>query len=84
MVARNLRAHPGEIDLLVRFGHRLVVVEVKTRWRADPALAFTPEKAERVWRSALRLRPTPHRVDLVTVRVGPAGIEVRWLPGGAG
>jgi len=81
VVARNLRLWPGEIDLLVLFGRLLVVVEVKSRQREDPADEFTSEKAARLRRAGARLQPPPQRYDLVTVRFGAAGVDVRWLPG---
>lgn len=60
---------------------RLVVVEVKTRVGADPAEEFTEEKAARLLRSGDRLPNRPDRYDLVAVRIGSRGAEVRWLPG---
>ena len=80
IVARNVRAGRGEIDLLVRFGRQLAAVEVKTRHDADPLEAFTPEKARRVREAAARLRPPVHRIDLVAVRLTDAGVEIRWQP----
>jgi Holliday junction resolvase-like predicted endonuclease len=81
VVARNLRLWPGEIDLLVLLGGRLVAVEVKSRWLDDPADEFTREKSARLQRFGARLRPAPHRYDLVTVRFGRRGADVRWIPG---
>jgi len=65
----------------VTLGESLVAVEVKTRVGADPVEEFTDLKADRVRRSGGRLARRPQRYDLVTVRVTPAGAEVRWLPG---
>ena len=81
MVARNVRLWPGEIDLLVLFGGLRVVVEVRSRWREDPVEVFTIEKAARLRRAGARLDPPPDRYDLVAVRFGGAGVDVRWLPG---
>jgi Holliday junction resolvase-like predicted endonuclease len=79
---RNARSGRGEIDLVVRFGSRVVAVEVKTRREGgiDPIEAFTPRKARIVRQAARRLIPQAHRVDLVAVTVGEAGIDIRWLP----
>ncbi len=81
MIARNLRIWPGEIDLLILFGGLLVVVEVKSRWREDPSDEFTPEKSARLRRTGARLWRVPQRYDLVTVRFGAGGVDLRWLPG---
>jgi Holliday junction resolvase-like predicted endonuclease len=80
-VGRNVRAGRGEIDLLVRLDATLVAVEVKTRAGGDPRRAYTPEKARHVVEAAGRLQPSPRRVDLVAVAVGPAGVDIRWIPG---
>jgi putative endonuclease len=80
VLARNQRVWPGEIDLLIRIGSVLVLVEVKTRIGADPAEALTGDKAERLRRSGARLRRRPDRYDLVAVRLSANGAEVRWLP----
>jgi hypothetical protein len=58
-----------------------VAVEVKTRIGSDPRDGYTPQKADRVWASAGRLRPRPRRVDLVTVTLSDAGADIRWIPG---
>ena len=81
VVARNLRPWPGEIDLLVEMRGSLVAVEVKTRIAAEPAEGLTDLKSERVRRAGGRIYPRPDRYDLVTVRLGRDGVEVRWLPG---
>jgi putative endonuclease len=81
LVARNVRAGPGEIDLLVQWGRELVAVEVKARVGADPRPSFTSEKARRVRDTMRLLSPRPHRLDLVAVEVGQAGVDVRWVPG---
>jgi Holliday junction resolvase-like predicted endonuclease len=80
-MARNLRAWPGEIDLLVVWEERLVAVEVKTRMEADPVEGFTADKAARLRRTGSRLPRRPDRYDLIAVRLRPAGVEVRWTPG---
>lgn len=74
---RNWRCPIGEIDLVVRRGRLLVVVEVKTR-RTDaygvPALAVTAPKQRRLrrlaatWLAAHRTRPRPEvRFDVASV-----------------
>ncbi|NIS35581.1 MAG: YraN family protein, partial [Gemmatimonadetes bacterium] len=62
-------------------GRAVVLVEVKTRVGEDPAEGLTDEKAARLRRSGARLPRPPDRYDLVTVRLGEDGAEVRWLPG---
>ncbi len=52
-VARNLKTPVGEIDLVVRRGRVLAVVEVKTRGTlADAAASIRPEQQARIRRSA--------------------------------
>jgi len=81
VVGRNVRAGRGEIDLLVRWDGKLVAVEVKTRQGGDPRTSFTRDKASKVRATMKRLKPRPQRLDLVAVEVGPAGADIRWLPG---
>jgi putative endonuclease len=55
IVARNWRCRIGEIDLILRRGHMLVVAEVKARRSGAfgvPALAVTPTKQQRLRRLA--------------------------------
>jgi len=80
-VASNLRAGPGEIDLLVAIGGRVVAVEVKTRVGEDPLIQLTGEKERRMWEAASRLRPRPSRIDVVAVRLDRRGATVRWVQG---
>lgn len=58
-----------------------MAVEVKTRIAGDPVESLTGVKAGAVRRSGARLPRRPDRYDLVAVRLGPGGAEVRWLPG---
>ena len=81
MVGRNVRAGRGEIDLLVRLDATLIAVEVKTRAVGDARSAYSGEKARNVAETARRLRPAPNRLDLITVAVGPEGVDIRWIPG---
>ncbi len=80
MLARNVRAGGGEIDLVVRIGGELAAVEVKTASQGDPAVNFTSEKERRVRRAALALAPAVRRVDLVTVALADDGVTFRWHP----
>ncbi len=84
MVARNLPVGRGEIDLLVRFGDRHVVVEVKTvgsgAVAGDPVERLTPAKLRQVRALAAELarRYGPVRVDFIGVRVEATGVTVNW------
>jgi len=80
-VGRNVRAGRGEIDLLVRLDANLVAVEVKTRASGDARAAYSADQARNVAETARRLRPAPNRLDLITVAVGAAGVDIRWIPG---
>jgi Holliday junction resolvase-like predicted endonuclease len=76
-----VRVGRGEIDLVVAFRGQRVAVEVKTIQTGgldDPAYAFTRSKATQVRQLANRMGIP--RVDLVTVLIGPAGIDIRWIP----
>jgi len=87
LLDRNWRCDLGEIDLVMREGNTLVVVEVKTRSNlayGTPHEAITPVKLERLKRLGERFA-TEHgldgvemRVDLVAVlrpRKGPSVVE---------
>lgn len=78
----NWRCEDGEIDLVMREGDLLVVVEVKSRTsdqHGDPLEAVGPEKALRLrrlagrWVSEHAARPTGIRLDLVAVRLRSKG-----------
>jgi putative endonuclease len=48
ILARNYRAHGGEIDIVARRGRTIVFVEVKARGALeDAAIAITPQKQRR-------------------------------------
>ena len=48
ILARNFRAHGGEIDIVARRGRTIVFVEVKARGDLDnAAIAITPQKQRR-------------------------------------
>jgi putative endonuclease len=79
---RNWRCPAGEIDIVARDGHTLVVCEVKTRSSeafGDPVEAVTPAKAARLrrlaamWLDATGVRVHDVRVDVVGIRRGRAG-----------
>jgi len=68
-VARNLRTPVGEIDLAVRRGGTLAIVEVKTRGRfADAAEAIRPEQQARIRRAAEWLLAQRPDLARLTVR----------------
>ena len=75
---RNWRCELGEIDLVLRDGHVLVICEVKTRSSrryGAPLEAVSEEKATRLkilaarWCEVHDARPTDIRIDLVGVLV---------------
>jgi putative endonuclease len=73
VLARNVRAGGGELDLIARDGDTLVFVEVKTRRGGDPAEAVTPAKQATLTRAALaflkrhRLLEQRCRFDVVAI-----------------
>jgi putative endonuclease len=86
ILARNVRAGGGELDLIARDGDTLVFVEVKTRRDGDPAEAVTPAKQAKLTRAALaflkrhRLLEQRCRFDVVAIvwdesRGGPPAIQ---------
>jgi hypothetical protein len=56
-----------------------VAVEVKTRVAADPIEEFSDEQAARLRRAGQAIGTV--RCDLITVRPGRRGVEIRWLRG---
>lgn len=81
--ARRLSTRWAELDLLCREGDTLVVVEVKTGRvgpRFRPGMRLDRATLERLWHAARGLaRGARARVDLVEVRLGPAGPVVSHL-----
>ena len=83
ILARNVRAGGVELDLIVRRGRRVVVVEVKAKDGArfgDPLEAVDERKRERLRRGAEAwLQANPHLVRLAiafeVAAVRPGGIE---------
>ena len=88
LLDRNWRCAEGELDLVLRDGHDLVVCEVKTRRGVacgTPHEAITPAKLARLQELAVRWlheHEVPHppgiRIDLVAIlrpRRGPSVVE---------
>jgi putative endonuclease len=73
LLGRRVRTEAGEVDLVLRRGRTLVVVEVKRRHRADGETRWLSRRQEtRVRAAAARLRGDAGwartvRVDLVTI-----------------
>ncbi len=76
VLARNWRCDLGEVDIVARDGHVLVVCEVKTRSslrHGSPFEAVTERKLHRLERLGMRwirergVRPMSMRVDVVSV-----------------
>jgi putative endonuclease len=91
LLDRNWRCESGEIDLVLREGHVLVVCEVKTRSSDDfgtPHEAIDPAKLERLkrlgvlWAEAHEVQPAETRIDLVAVHPQRRGAaQVEHVPG---
>ncbi len=82
---RNWRCDAGEIDLVLRDGHVLVVCEVKTRSSEEfgtPHEAVDGEKRDRLgvlaqrWAADHGVTPPDTRIDLVAVLRPPRGPAV--------
>jgi putative endonuclease len=95
ILARRVRTHAGEIDLVARSPSGVVCfVEVKARRGAGAALeAVMPRQQARIARAAqlyLSARPflasSPVRFDIVTVspRALPRHVRDAWRPGDSG
>lgn len=81
VMARNVDAAGGELDLVVAFAGEAVVVEVRTARRSGVVADLFPYAKERqVRRLAALLEPPVFRIDLVTVLVDETGVTVRWHP----
>jgi len=91
LLDRNWRCDAGEIDLVLRDGHVLVICEVKTRTSTDygdPLEAVGQRKADRLrrlgarWLLAHDCHPDDIRVDLVGVLTPPGRpVEVEHVEG---
>jgi len=89
LIARNWRCPLGELDLLMRDGDVLVVVEVRSargRFAGGPPYTVGPEKQRRlirlarVWMQGARWRPNAVRFDVMAMR--PKGWlrwEIQWF-----
>ena len=82
LLARDLRTKLAELDLVLRKGRLLVVVEVKTRSdHAAPERFVDARRYERLRRATQALarvldwRPADCRVDVVAVRILKPGAE---------
>ena len=66
LLARNWRAHVGEVDLIMQKRELLVFVEVKARRQMETAAeALGPRQRERILRAALSfVAANPHLSDL--------------------
>jgi putative endonuclease len=79
VLGRNVEIGGGEIDLVVAFGHRRAVVEVRTARRSDvTADLFSRAKERQVRRLAALMEPPVFRIDFVTVLIQRHGVTVRW------
>ena len=92
VLARNVRAGRGEIDIIARDGPRLVFVEVKSRSGCRTKEETGLEKMDERKRSALRRsclrysrrvsQADDSRIDLVTVAFDRGRrVDIRWYPG---
>lgn len=83
VVARNVRLHGVEVDLIVMDGAARVLVEVKCRNRSDyggAAAAVDAAQRRRLVRAALELERShtgPTRIDVVAIELLGDGATVR-------
>lgn len=96
IVQRNIRIGPVEVDLLVRRGDVLAVVEVRlrssvSRGRPEESVSWRKRRhLERAWRSLAVRHPEARwiRMDIVAiVRQGSRAVHIRhfpnaWIPPG--
>ncbi|MGF1507591.1 MAG: YraN family protein [Anaerolineae bacterium] len=81
IVERNWRSDAGEIDIVARYGEKLVFVEVKARTGTafgEPEEAITPEKQERLLAAAAlyvaeNCEGCPWRIDVIAMRFAASG-----------
>lgn len=80
IVSRNVRIGRDELDLIVAGQGETIVVEVKcTADGTDPVSAVDDGKLMRLERAARSYQGTIDRIDLIAVRLGSGGAEVRWI-----
>ncbi len=82
VVARNVRADGGEIDLIVKDEGRTAAVEVKTSSDgSDPIEAVDERKMSLITRTVASIDWNIDRIDIVAVAISLTGVEIRWLRG---
>lgn len=80
-VARNLKTPVGEIDLIMRRGRVLAVVEVKTRGSyADAAEAISPQQQARIRRATEWLLASRPDLAQLTIRFDAVLVLPRRWP----
>ena len=89
LVLANYRCRFGELDLVMRDGPTLAVVEVRQRGGAQfggAAASVTRSKQRRIVLATRHLllthatlRTLPVRFDVVTLEPAPAGMRIEWL-----
>jgi putative endonuclease len=87
LLVRNFRSTRGELDLVMRDGDELVIVEVRCRTRPDPVHpleTITRAKCRRIVRATedllqgLSLWDHPLRFDVLVVSGDPPAADVEW------
>lgn len=79
IVARNVHAGGGELDLIADHGGRRFAIEVKTATNGDdPMDAVDEDKVSRLWSAAGACGID--RIDVILVTVDAAGVSIRWIP----
>jgi len=80
IVERNAFIDRDEIDVIYRFEHTFVAVEVKTSSNgADPIDALDDTKMRRIMRAANGHRLPITSIDAIAVKLGSDYAEIRWL-----
>lgn len=80
VVARNVRFEVGEIDIIGLVGGHRILIEVRTTTsEAHPDDLFPEAKRRRLRR--LAGVTGCHRIDIVWVCLGRAGVWINWIPG---
>ena len=89
ILARRLKTPAGEIDMVVRRGHSLAIVEVKARGAGEAVEAILPRQQRRLERAASHflgrnpaLAELDLRFDVVLVAPGrlPRHLADAWRP----
>jgi putative endonuclease len=86
VLARNARLAGCEVDLLVRQGRTLALVEVKLRSRLDfggAAAGVDARKRSRLIKAASALVARGEedvRIDVVTIDMNPDGLQLTYYP----